>query len=82
MPFLLGSGKKAEVPASTSEALAKASSSAVDEKSKLVVVQSTPGLRVYRKRLKGKPSDPFKQGFVAPAPAGEQPGEGESNCRA
>jgi hypothetical protein len=77
VPLLLGSGKKAEVPASTTEALAEASSSAVDKDSKLVVVRSTPGLRAYKKRLKGKPSDPFKQGFAAPAPVGESSGERE-----
>jgi hypothetical protein len=77
VPFLLGSGKKAEVPASTSEALAKASTSAVDKNSKLVVVRSTPGLRAYRKRLKGKPTDPFVQQLAAPANVSAPSGEGE-----
>jgi hypothetical protein len=76
VPFLLGSSKKAEVPPSTSEALAKASASSVDKKSELVVVRSTPGLRSYKKRLKGKPTDPFKQRFTGPVTTNAQLGEG------
>jgi len=76
VPFLLGSSKKAEVPASTSDALAKVSGSAVDKKSQLVVVQSTPGLRSYKKRLKGDPTSPFKQRFTGPVTTNAQLGEG------
>jgi hypothetical protein len=76
VPFLLGSSKKAEVPPSTSEALAKASGSSVDKKSDLVVVRSTPGLRSYKKRLKRSKTDPFKQRFLAPVTTNAQLGEG------
>jgi hypothetical protein len=77
VPFLLGNSKKAEVPPSTSEALAKASGSSVDRKSELVVVRSTPGLRSYKKRLKQRSkSDPFKQRFTGPVTTNAQLGEG------
>jgi hypothetical protein len=76
VPFLLGSSKKAEVPPSTSEALAKASGSSVDKKSQLVVVRSAPGLRSYKKRLKGSKTDPFKQRFTGPVTTNAQLGEG------
>jgi hypothetical protein len=76
VPFLLGSSKKAEVPPSTTQAMAKVSGSSVDKKSQFVVVQSTPGLRSYKKRLKGKKTDPFKQRFLGPVTTNAQLGEG------
>ena len=36
------------------------------EASTLTVVEATPGLRSYRKRLKGTPCDPFKQQYTTP----------------
>jgi hypothetical protein len=75
VPFLLGDSKEAEVPAATSEALAKASGSDY-EKAELTVVRSNPGLRVYKRRLKGKPTDPFKQRFSGPVTTNAQLGEG------
>ena len=75
VPFLLGDSKEAEIPASTSEALAKASGSG-DEKAELTVVRSNPGLRSYKKRLMGTPSDPFKQRFTGPVTNNAQLGEG------
>jgi len=74
VPFLLGESREAEVPPSSTEALAKASSSG--DNGKLVVVRSTPGLRDYKKRLKGKPTDPFKQRFTGPVTVNAQLGEG------
>ena len=39
-------------------------------------MRSTPGLRVYKKRLKGKPTNPFKQRFTGPVTTNAQLGEG------
>jgi hypothetical protein len=75
VPFLLGDSKEAEVPAATSEALAK-TASAGSEKSELTVVRSNPGLRSYKKRLKGSPADPFKQKVTGQIATNAQLGEG------
>lgn len=66
VPFLLGNDEEEAVlppPAAateTLEALAKGS----DE---LTVVEARPGLRDYRKRLKGSPTDPFDQKYTGAA---------------
>jgi hypothetical protein len=56
VPFLLSSGTKPK-PVPVAPAPPAASNA-----SELTVVQATPGLRDYRKRLRGRtPTDPFKQ---------------------
>lgn len=66
VPILLGNDEEAvELPppaaaAETLEALAKNSS-------ELTVVEAKPGLRDYRKRLKGTPTNPFKQRYTGPS---------------
>jgi hypothetical protein len=66
-PFLLGGG--AEQPA-LPPAVGGASAAVAGEGSaaKLTVVEATPGLRSYRKRLRDRtPTDPFEQRFTEPA---------------
>lgn len=70
-PFLLGEGPEdaAEAPSQGSEAEAGASAQA----SHLTVVQATPGLRDYRRRLRGRTaSDPFRPRFTAPVLKGTE----------
>lgn len=66
VPFLLGDSEQPAVPpVAANEGAAEA------EVSKLTVVEATPGLRGYSKRLKGRtPTDPFAQRFTAPAGGG------------
>ena len=72
VPFLLGGDAEVEPPAkaptaSTSSALGDA------EAASLVVVESTPGLRDYRKRLAGRtPTNPFQQHLATPKGTGAQ----------
>ena len=48
--------------------------------SSLTVVEATPGLRDYRKRLRGRvPTDPFVQRFTKPAPSGASGSEASSS---
>jgi len=65
VPFLLGGGgEEAYVPASGAP-LSTLGSSA-EKTSKLTVVEATPGLRDYRKRLSDRtPANPFKQRYTA-----------------
>ncbi len=74
VPFLLGGGSEEEpvLPATIGalEEGAKASS--------LTVVEAKPGLRDYRKRLRGRTAtDPFEQRYTAPTLAGTKLGGGE-----
>jgi hypothetical protein len=61
-PFLLGSDEEPQVPSPAPE-VAGVDGPAVDG-ARLTVVESTPGLRDYRKRLHGKPADPFVQRYT------------------
>jgi hypothetical protein len=65
VPFLLGG----EVEQPTLQPAGAAALGASPEKtSKLTVVEATPGLRDYRKRLRGRsPTDPFLQRYTEPA---------------
>jgi hypothetical protein len=64
VPFLLGGGSD-ETPPAAQDALAEASALEAVEAAKLTVVEAKPGLRDYRKRLKGRtPTDPFKQRYT------------------
>jgi hypothetical protein len=77
-PFLLGRDSEApEAPAPPSAVAGGVASAAGG--ARLTVVESTPGLRDYRKRLRGTPTDPFIQKYTG-VPATSQlksTGEGE-----
>jgi hypothetical protein len=63
VPFLMGGSEEA-LPAETPEQAAESARLQIEDGSTLAVVESKPGLRDYRKRLKGRtPTDPFKQRF-------------------
>jgi hypothetical protein len=79
VPFLLGGEvEQPTLPAPGAVALG----SPTEKTSKLTVVEATPGLRDYRKRLRGRvATDPFLQRYTQPAggsPA-NSPGEGSSS---
>jgi hypothetical protein len=65
VPFLLGGDVEQPVlPAPGAAAF----ESSPEKTSALTVVEATPGLRDYRKRLRGRsPADPFEQRFTQPA---------------
>jgi hypothetical protein len=78
VPFLLG-GEVEQPP--LPESGAAAFGSPAEKTSKLTVVEATPGLRDYRKRLRGRvATDPFKQRYAEPAggSAASSPAEGLS----
>jgi hypothetical protein len=65
VPFLLGGD--AEQPTLPAPGVAALESSP-EKTSKLTVVEATPGLRDYRKRLRGRvATDPFEQQYTEPA---------------
>lgn len=65
VPFLLGGGSEEPAPSVQDEAAAEASALEAAEAASLTVVEAKPGLRDYRKRLKGRtPADPFKQRYT------------------
>jgi hypothetical protein len=64
VPFLLGDdGEGPQLPAPAPEGAGTAGTAAADG-AQLTVVESTPGLRDYRKRLHGSPTDPFVQRYT------------------
>ncbi len=64
VPFLMG-GSEEPVPAETPEQAAESAKLEIEDGSTLAVVESKPGLRDYRKRLKGRtPTDPFMQRYT------------------
>ncbi len=66
VPFLMGSDSES-VPALPA-AGAAALEASPEKTSKLTVVEATPGLRDYRKRLRRRaPTDPFEQLYTEPA---------------
>jgi hypothetical protein len=74
-PFLLGN-KSEPVVAPSAAALATEGES-IGPTSHLRVVEATPGLRDYRKRLRDRsPTDPFVQKFTGPAGGGGSGGSG------
>ena len=81
VPFLLG-GDSEEFPLTAGGAGAvEALESGGARTSKLTVVEATPGLRDYRKRLRGRvPSDPFVQQFTEPAASGGSGSEASSSA--
>lgn len=73
VPFLLGDQEEATVPPLSAGAGALEAADA----SSLTVVEAQPGLRDYRKRLRGRsPVDPFAQRYTAPQLKGAQLNEG------
>lgn len=63
VPFLMGGGPEEAYVPKPSPGLSSLGSAA--NASKLTVVEATPGLRDYRKRLSGRsPSNPFKQRYT------------------
>lgn len=63
VPFLLGDdGEGPQIPPSAPDAAGAVGGAA--DGAQLTVVESTPGLRDYRKRLRGKPVDPFVQRYT------------------
>lgn len=65
VPFLLGSSEEAPPPPIT-ETAAEAAEEEISDGSTLTVVEAHPGLRDYRKRLRGRtPTDPFKQRYTS-----------------
>jgi hypothetical protein len=64
VPFLMG-GSEEPLPAETPEQAAESARLQIEDGSTLAVVESKPGLRDYRKRLKSRtPTDPFKQRYT------------------
>ncbi len=65
VPFLLGSSEEAP-PSPITETAAEAAEEEIAEDLTLTVVEAHPGLRDYRKRLRGRtPTDPFKQRYTS-----------------
>lgn len=72
VPFLLGGGSEEEPPAAP-QPIAGASGTPSADAKRLIVVQSNPGLRDYRKRLAARePTDPFEQRYTGPVREGNQ----------
>jgi hypothetical protein len=64
VPFLMGGSEEA-VPAETPEQAAESARLEIAGEPSLTVVEAKPGLRDYRKRLRGRtPTDPFKQRYT------------------
>lgn len=78
VPFLLGSGEEVHVPATGGSLAALGSST--EKTSKLTVVEATPGLRDYRKRLSDRsPTNPFKQRYTGLPPSAQVQSSGSGN---
>ncbi|HSS04711.1 MAG TPA: hypothetical protein VLK89_05940 [Solirubrobacterales bacterium] len=77
VPFLLGGEvEQPSLPVGGAETAALESG---EKTSHLTVVEATPGLRDYHKRLRGRvPTDPFKQRFTAPTGGSESSSSGDA----
>lgn len=65
VPFLLG-GSEEELPPPVADEIAAEEAATGLEPATLTVVEATPGLRDYKKRLKRRsPADPFKQKYTS-----------------
>jgi hypothetical protein len=72
VPFLLGSSEEPVPPPTAAEGAEEAAELEVTGQPTLTVVQAKPGLRDYRKRLRGRtPTNPFKQKYTG-LPAGAE----------
>lgn len=80
-PILLGQKSETKLPPAARGAIAALKEASRQRTSTLTVVEATPGLREYRKRLSHRtPTDPFKQRYTAPVLKGSElnePKEGE-----
>ena len=80
-PILLGQKSETKLPPAAQGAIAALKEANRQRSSTLTVVEATPGLRDYRKRLGHRtPTDPFKQRYTAPVLTGaelNEPKEGE-----
>lgn len=80
-PILLGQKSETKLPPAAQGAIAALKEASRQRSSTLTVVEATPGLRDYRKRLSHRtPTDPFKQRYTAPVLTGaelNEPKEGE-----
>jgi hypothetical protein len=65
VPFLLGSSEEPLPPDTAAKGAAEAAEAEIADGSTLTVVEAHPGLRDYRKRLRGRtPTDPFVQRYT------------------
>lgn len=79
VPILLSGGEK-EPPEVAAPTVAQEASEPKARTASLTVVRADPGLRDYRKRLRGRrPTDPFKQRFTAPELKGAKLGSKGNN---
>jgi hypothetical protein len=80
VPFLLGgSSEETTEPAPGGGPIAALKEASASGSSQLTVVEATPGLRDYRKRLRARtPTDPFKQRYTAPVLKGAKLNEAKS----
>lgn len=75
VPFLLGGEEPAPAPPVGGGG---AGGGVAARSAKLAVVEATPGLRDYRKRLDGRaPTDPFEQRYTSPVLKGTELGNGD-----
>jgi len=66
VPFLLGSDSEEAVPSPQSMGLLEELKAEAADPASLTVVEAKPGLRDYRRRLRGRtPTDPFLQRYTA-----------------
>jgi hypothetical protein len=80
VPILLSGGSKESSSEPAVPPVAAAASGGTADNASLTVVRANPGLRDYRKRLRGrKPTDPFKQRFTAPELKGAKLGSKGNN---
>lgn len=84
VPFLLGSDSEEEFEVPADGGIAAVLEAAKARSSKLTVVEATPGLRDYRKRLRERePTDPFEQRYSSASAKGaelnEKPGGGSGS---
>lgn len=80
VPILISGGSQ-ESPEPIVPPVAGADQGAASRTASLTVVRANPGLRDYRRRLRGrKPTDPFKQRFTAPELKGAKLGSKGDNA--
>jgi hypothetical protein len=76
-PILIGQKSETTTPPVEAGPIATLKAAGGTKSAELTVVQANPGLRDYRKRLRGrKPTDPFKQRFTKPDLKGTKLGGG------
>jgi len=82
VPFLLGNDSEEALPTPESLGVIEELKAEAADPASLTVVEAKPGLRDYRKRLRGRtPTDPFVQRYTAPVLKGAdlpEPSKGEA----